>query len=217
AQRSRGPGRAFPCPGRSQGRRRRRSHALRRRLHPRPGSGLASHRRPRRRHRPPGDAGDRFGLYPRRPAVPLHAPRAGRLSANGWRRGLAAAGTGRQYVGKGQARTTGISMGNDALNIVIVDDQTSARTMLRHILEDIGPELDVRDFGDPLEALEWCSHNRPDLMLLDYRMPGLDGLEFARRFRIPLAHRDVPIVLVTVVGDEPIRQAALDAGVIDFL
>jgi two-component system response regulator RpfG len=48
-------------------------------------------------------------------------------------------------------------------------------------------------------------------------MPVIDGLEFARRFRRPLLHRDVPIVLVTVVGDEPIRQAALDAGVIDFL
>ena len=48
-------------------------------------------------------------------------------------------------------------------------------------------------------------------------MPGMDGLEFARRFRRPLMHRDVPIVLVTVVGDEPVRQAALDAGVIDFL
>jgi two-component system response regulator RpfG len=48
-------------------------------------------------------------------------------------------------------------------------------------------------------------------------MPGIDGLEFARRFRRPLLHRDVPIVLVTVVGDEPVRQAALDAGVIDFL
>jgi two-component system, response regulator RpfG len=103
------------------------------------------------------------------------------------------------------------------VNIVIVDDQTSARTMLRHILEDISPELEVLDFGDPQEALRWCEDNRPDLLLLDYRMPVIDGLEFARRFRRPLLHRDVPIVLVTVVGDEPIRQAALDAGVIDFL
>ena len=108
-------------------------------------------------------------------------------------------------------------MWGNSVKIVIVDDQTSARTMLRHILEDISPELEVFDFGDSEEALRWSESNRPDLLLLDYRMPVIDGLEFARRFRRALTNRDVPIVLVTVVGDEPIRQAALDAGVIDFL
>jgi two-component system, response regulator RpfG len=103
------------------------------------------------------------------------------------------------------------------MNVLIVDDQPSQRTMFRHLVEDIGPDVRVTDFGDPIEALSWSQVAPPDLLLLDYRMPKLDGLEFTRRFRQPLTHRDVPIVLITVVSDEPIRNAALEAGVIDFL
>jgi len=103
------------------------------------------------------------------------------------------------------------------VNILIVDDQLSARIMLRKVVEDIGPGMCVTDFESPIEALGWSKDNRIDLLLLDYRMPDMDGLEFAREFRRSLVKRDVPIVLISVVGDEPVRQAALDVGVIDFL
>lgn len=103
------------------------------------------------------------------------------------------------------------------MNVLIVDDQQSARVMLRGIVEGIHPKIEVTEFGDPVAALSWSQGHDSDLLLLDYRMPDLNGVEFARRYRSDLARRDVPIVLMAVIGDEPIRQAALDAGVIDFM
>ena len=103
------------------------------------------------------------------------------------------------------------------MTVVIVDDQASARTALRHIVQDIDPQLSVHDFSEPDAALEWCNQNQPDLLLLDYRMPRMDGLALAKAFRRQLRNRDVPIMLVSVLGDEPFRQAALDAGITDFL
>ena len=103
------------------------------------------------------------------------------------------------------------------MNVLIVDDQASQRAILRHLVQDIDVNIKVTDFADPVQALLWSQTVPPDMVILDYRMPKMDGLEFARRFRRPLAQRDVPVMLVTVVGDEPLRQAALDAGIIDFM
>ena len=103
------------------------------------------------------------------------------------------------------------------MNVLIVDDQASQRTIVRHLIQDIDADIKINEFADPVEALLFSQQEAQDMVILDYRMPNMDGLEFARRFRRPLSQRDVPVVLVTVVGDEPVRQAALDAGIIDFM
>lgn len=103
------------------------------------------------------------------------------------------------------------------MNVLIVDDQASQRAIVRHLIQDIGADIKINEFADPVEALLFTEQEPQDMVILDYRMPNMDGLEFARRFRRPLSQRDVPVMLVTVVGDEPLRQAALDAGIIDFM
>jgi two-component system, response regulator RpfG len=103
------------------------------------------------------------------------------------------------------------------MNVLVVDDQPSARAMLRRVVETLEADLVVQEFGDPTQALRWSEDNATDLVLLDYRMPQMDGIEFAQRFRRPPANRDVPILLITVVGDDPVREAALEAGVHEFL
>jgi two-component system response regulator RpfG len=103
------------------------------------------------------------------------------------------------------------------MNVMIIDDQPSSRMLLRCVLERMDMQLLLHEFADPEEALIWCENFRPDFVLLDYMMPGMDGIEFARRFRMSPKHQDVPIVLVTACVDEDVHRAAVEAGILDVV
>jgi len=101
--------------------------------------------------------------------------------------------------------------------IVIVDDRSINRTIYAKLSQSIGPEVEVRDFGDPAEALEWLAHNRADLIITDHDMPQIDGDEFITRFRAqPHADR-VPVMMITVRDQRVLRLRALESGANDFL
>lgn len=103
------------------------------------------------------------------------------------------------------------------LNIVIVDDQIFVWMMLCYVIEDIVLELSVYDFGDLLIVLVWCEVYLVDLLLFDYCMLEMDGLEFVCCFCCLFKYCDILVILIIVVGDELIWQVVLEVGVIDFL
>lgn len=101
--------------------------------------------------------------------------------------------------------------------VLIVDDQTTGRTILQKIIQQIDDNLDVTAFGSPLEALNWVEQHEPDLIITDYRMPELNGVEFIRTIRQKPHCENVPIMMITVVSEKEVRYEALEAGATAFL
>jgi two-component system, response regulator RpfG len=101
--------------------------------------------------------------------------------------------------------------------ILIVDDQSTARMILNEIAEQADQSTKPVVFGGPAEALRWASANYADLVIIDYRLPGMDGIEFMRHLRRLSHFADVPALMVTVVTDRELRYLALREGINDFL
>ena len=101
--------------------------------------------------------------------------------------------------------------------VVIVDDRSTARSLLEGLARTLEPGVVVDSFADPLDALAQMQLATPDLVITDYRMPGMDGIEFTRRIRADQRLADVPVVIVTVVEDRQVRYQALENGATDFL
>jgi two-component system response regulator RpfG len=105
----------------------------------------------------------------------------------------------------------------DVATVFIVDDRATARSLLEGLAKSLEPDIQVESFADPRQALERTARHLPDLIITDYRMPSMDGIEFTRRLRALKSLADVPIVIITVVEDRKIRQQALESGATDFL
>jgi len=101
--------------------------------------------------------------------------------------------------------------------VVIVDDQSTGRQILKQIIRDIDPNIEIKLFSSPFDAIECIQSRTPDLILTDYKMPDMDGIQFIREVRAISSCRDVPVVVVTVIEELTVRYQALDAGATDFL
>ncbi len=96
--------------------------------------------------------------------------------------------------------------------ILVVDDEPSMGQMLLHMLQDIGTVVGIATDG--AEAMQLISRQRPDLVLLDIMMPGMDGIEVCRRVR---RVSRVPIILLTALTEHEYIVLGLDAGADDFI
>ncbi|MEK7788068.1 MAG: response regulator transcription factor [Chloroflexota bacterium] len=99
-----------------------------------------------------------------------------------------------------------------AHTILVVDDEPQLVKVLRGYLEQGG--FRVVTAGDGPMALTQYKHEKPDLVLLDLNLPGMDGIEVARRLR---ALSNVPIIMVTARVDETDRLIGLELGADDYV
>lgn len=101
--------------------------------------------------------------------------------------------------------------------VLIVDDESTGRTILSKIIQQAEDDVSVEAFDDPLKALKWLDTNHPDLIITDYRMPGINGVELIKQIREKNNCHDIPIMMITVVSEKSVRYDALEAGATAFL
>lgn len=102
-------------------------------------------------------------------------------------------------------------------SVMVIDDQLTSRIILESILKSIGNNITVRSFDNALSALHVAEHQPPDLIIADYKMPELDGVEFTRRLRALPGCADIPVVIITIIDEKSVLYEALEAGATDFL
>jgi two-component system phosphate regulon response regulator PhoB len=102
-----------------------------------------------------------------------------------------------------------------SLNILVVEDEDAIRGMLMMVLEQAGfVPIAAADAEEAQKALD---ETLPDLILLDWMLPGISGVEWARRLKKEPVYRDLPIILLTARGEEEDKVKGLEIGADDYM
>lgn len=99
--------------------------------------------------------------------------------------------------------------------ILVVDDEPDIREVMRFALENA--EFQVIEAGHADEARRLLAHETPDLILLDWMLPGRSGLELAQQLKQSAKTRTIPIIMVSARGEEEDRIKGLDTGADDYI
>jgi putative two-component system response regulator len=99
---------------------------------------------------------------------------------------------------------------------LLVDDSRSALDFLKRHVEADGT-VQVTAFTNPLQAVASAMQRAYDIVLVDYEMPGMDGISFIRELRTFPQFAEIPFVMITSIEDDQVRMKALEAGATDFL
>lgn len=100
-------------------------------------------------------------------------------------------------------------------SILIVEDDIAIREMVAATLR--GAEYEVEECSDSESALKMIGDHLPDMILLDWMLPGQSGIEFARRLKREDATSEVPIIMLTARGEEHDKVRGFDSGVDDYV
>ena len=97
--------------------------------------------------------------------------------------------------------------------VLVVDDEKGVRSLLHSFLKAAGYQTIMASNGE--EAIELAKSESPNAILLDFKMPGIDGVETCRRLRAEEQTRYIPVIMVTAFGTT--KTEATDAGADDFI
>lgn len=103
------------------------------------------------------------------------------------------------------------------LRVLVADDNPAAQDVLKGMLQSFDYQVDVVGSGDAALAALDAADKPYDLVLMDWRMPGLDGIETAKRIRGRSTHAMPVVIMITAFGSEEIRREARRAGLDGFL